>query len=51
MFEHFLKYQNGEINEFPSFKKTLHDITVNKKKLSHRIRYIVPYDFPSITHQ
>jgi len=51
MFEHFLKYQNGEINGCPSFKKALHEITVNKKKLSHWIWYIVPYDFPSLTHQ
>lgn len=50
MFEHFLKYQNGDVQGYPSYEKAFHEISVDKKKTTHWIWYIVPYDLPSKQH-
>lgn len=51
MFEEFLKYQNGEVHEYPSYAHALYEITIHKKKMSHWIWYIVPYDLPCKQHK
>lgn len=50
MFEHFLKYQNGDVRGYPSYEQALHEIIVKKRKYTHWIWYIVPYDQPSRQH-
>lgn len=51
MFEHFLKFQNGEMERYPSYQRALYEITVQKKKITHWIWYIIPYDQPSRQHK
>lgn len=50
MFEHFLKYQNGDVPEYPSYRQALHEIVVDNKKSTHWIWYVIPYDKPSRQH-
>lgn len=45
----FIEFNKGLHASFPSFEDALKEVLVDKKKSSHWIWYIVPYDKPSKT--
>lgn len=45
----FIGYHMG-YSDYPSFEDALREVSVEKRKSSHWIWYVVPYDRPSKTH-